>query len=40
VHLDAAADPQELEELHTKVVERAPIPNTVARPVEVNARLT
>lgn len=40
VHLDADARPEELEDLHEKVVERAPIPNTVARPVEVNARLT
>jgi uncharacterized OsmC-like protein len=39
VHLDAGAEPEELEDLHKKVVERAPIPNTVARPVEVNARL-
>jgi uncharacterized OsmC-like protein len=40
VHLEADASQQELEELHEKVVERAPIPNTVARPVEVKARLT
>ncbi len=39
VHLESDAARDELEALHAKVVERAPIPNTVARPVQVDAKL-
>jgi uncharacterized OsmC-like protein len=39
VHLECDASREELEALHEKVVERAPIPNTVARPVQVDAKL-
>ena len=39
VHLDTNADHEAVEALHQKVVERAPIPNTVSRPVKVDAKL-
>lgn len=39
VHLASDAPREELEAMHEQVVARAPIPNTVARPVEVDARL-
>ena len=39
VHLESDAPREELEAMHEQVVARAPIPNTVARPVEVDAQL-
>ena len=39
VHLESDAPPEELEAMHEQVVARAPIPNTVARPVEFDAQL-
>jgi uncharacterized OsmC-like protein len=39
VHLDCDAQRDELEALHEQVVARAPIPNTVSRPVQVDAKL-
>lgn len=39
VRLESDAPREELEALHKKVVERAPIPNTVARPVQVDTKL-
>ena len=39
VRLDADAPRSALDALHAQVVARAPIPNTVSRPVEVDARL-
>lgn len=39
VHLESDASREQLEALHEQVVARAPIPNTVARPVEVDAKL-
>lgn len=38
VNLDSDAPAEELEDLHRKVVERAPIPQTVSRPVEVDVK--
>jgi uncharacterized OsmC-like protein len=39
VHLMSDASPEDLARMHETVVERAPIPNTVSRPVKVEARL-
>lgn len=39
VHLDSDASREQLEALHEQVMARAPIPNTVTRPVELDARL-